>query len=69
MKGSPADPQCGFSAKIVNLIEKWIQRSDYAYFDIFLDKEVREALKTYSKWPTYPQLFVNGKLIGGIDIC
>lgn len=69
MKGSPADPQCGFSAKIVNLIERWITRTDYAYFDIFQDKEVREGLKTYSKWPTYPQLYVNGKLIGGIDIC
>jgi len=44
-------------------------RTEYAYFDIFTDQELREGLKTYSKWPTYPQLYVSGKLIGGIDIC
>ena len=69
MKGNPASPQCGFSGKIVKLIEKWLGRTEYAYFDIYLDSEVREALKAYSKWPTYPQLYVAGKLVGGIDIC
>jgi monothiol glutaredoxin len=41
---------------------------DFAYFNIFEDNEIREGLKVYSKWPTYPQLYVKGKLIGGIDI-
>jgi len=69
MKGEPSAPQCGFSAKIVKLIEKYLKREDYGYFDIFTDQEVREGLKTYSKWPTYPQLYVKGTLLGGIDVC
>ena len=69
MKGEPSAPQCGFSAKIVKLIEKYLQREDYGYFDIFTDQEVRDGLKTYSKWPTYPQLYVKGTLLGGIDVC
>jgi Grx4 family monothiol glutaredoxin len=69
MKGSPDAPQCGFSARIVKLIEKWRGRSEYGTFDILTDSEVREGLKQFSKWPTYPQLYVKGKLIGGIDIC
>ena len=69
MKGEPSAPQCGFSAKIVKLIEKYLKRDEYGYFDIFTDQEIREGLKTYSKWPTYPQLFVKGVLLGGIDVC
>lgn len=42
--------------------------TDFGYFDIFSDNEVREGLKQYSNWPTYPQLYVNGELIGGLDI-
>ena len=68
MKGSPAEPSCGFSGKIVKLIEKHVDRSQYGSFDIFSDAEVREGLKKYSKWPTYPQLYVKGELIGGVDI-
>jgi len=45
-----------------------VLEKDFAYFNIFEDNEIREGLKVYSKWPTYPQLYVNGKLIGGIDI-
>ena len=69
MKGQPSEPQCGFSSKIVKLIEKYLKRDEYGYFNIFSDQEVRDGLKTYSKWPTYPQLYVKGKLVGGIDIC
>ena len=69
MKGEPSAPQCGFSAKIVKLIEKYLKREDYGYFDIFTDQEVRDGLKAYSKWPTYPQLYVKGTLLGGIDVC
>lgn len=67
MKGSPQNPQCGFSRKVVDLLQKYDGFS-YNYFDIFGDNELREALKKYSNWPTYPQLYVKGKLIGGIDV-
>lgn len=67
MKGSPAQPQCGFSARIVKILAKY-DGLDYAHFDIYTDEELREGMKKYSNWPTYPQLYVNGKLVGGIDI-
>ena len=66
MKGSPDFPQCGFSGQAVaalNAIGK-----PYAYVNIFEDPEVREGLKEYSNWPTFPQLYVKGELIGGCDI-
>ena len=68
MKGSPSQGACGFSQKIVNLLANY-DGLEYGHFDIFKDEEVREGLKKYSKWPTYPQLYVDGTLIGGIDIC
>lgn len=52
----------------MKILEKYMGTTEYAYFDIYSDSEVREALKVYSKWPTYPQLYVKGKLVGGIDI-
>jgi len=66
MKGSPDFPQCGFSGQSVaalNAIGK-----PYAYVNIFEDPEIREGLKEYSNWPTFPQLYVKGELIGGCDI-
>jgi monothiol glutaredoxin len=66
MKGTPDFPQCGFSAAAVQAL-----KASGAQFDsvnIFEDPELREALKQYSNWPTYPQLYVNGELIGGADI-
>ncbi len=66
MKGTPDFPQCGFSGQTVaalNAIGK-----PYAYVNIFEDPEIREGLKTYSNWPTFPQLYVKGELIGGCDI-
>ncbi len=66
MKGSPDFPQCGFSGQAVaalNAIGK-----PYAYVNIFEDPEIREGLKEYSNWPTFPQLYVKGELIGGCDI-
>lgn len=68
MKGSPKVPQCGFSQRIVNLLANYPD-VEYQSFDIFKDEQVREGLKKYSNWPTYPQLYVNGELVGGIDIC
>ena len=67
MKGNPDDPQCGFSSKTIGIFKQY-DGFKYEHFNIFEDQELREALKKYSNWPTYPQLYVNGKLIGGIDI-
>ena len=66
MKGSPDFPQCGFSGQTVaalNAVGK-----PYAFVNIFEDPEIREGLKEYSNWPTFPQLYVKGELIGGCDI-
>ena len=66
MKGTPDFPQCGFSGQTVaalNAVGK-----PFSYVNIFEDQEIREGLKTYSNWPTFPQLYVNGELIGGCDI-
>lgn len=67
MKGVPASPQCGFSSRIVNILKQY-DGLKYDHFNIFEDNEIREGLKKYSNWPTYPQLYVKGKLVGGIDI-
>lgn len=66
MKGTPDFPQCGFSATAVRALNA--VGAKFAYVNIFEDPELREALKQYSNWPTYPQLYVNGELIGGSDI-
>jgi len=66
MKGSPDFPQCGFSAQTVQVIKEC--GVQFMYINIFEDLEVREALKEYSNWPTYPQLYVKGELVGGCDI-
>jgi Grx4 family monothiol glutaredoxin len=66
MKGSPTTPRCGFSRQICELLNN--ESISYAYFDILGDNEVREGLKKFSDWPTYPQLYVKGTLVGGLDI-
>ena len=66
MKGSPDFPQCGFSASAVRTLEAC--GATFTHVNIFEDPELREALKRYSNWPTYPQLYVNGELLGGSDI-
>lgn len=66
MKGTPDFPQCGFSASAVRTLEAC--GAKFAHVNIFEDPELREALKKYSNWPTYPQLYVNGELLGGSDI-
>ena len=66
MKGTPDFPQCGFSASAVRTLEAC--GATFAFVNIFEDPELREALKRYSNWPTYPQLYVNGELVGGSDI-
>ena len=66
MKGTPDFPQCGFSAQTVAALRAC--HADFHSVNIFEDPELREALKTYSNWPTYPQLYVRGELLGGCDI-
>ena len=66
IKGTPDFPQCGFSGQTVAALKAIGQ--PFAYVNIFEDPEVREGLKTYSNWPTFPQLYVDGELIGGCDI-
>eukprot|EP01023_Acetabularia_acetabulum_P035471 TRINITY_DN3351_c0_g1_i1.p1 TRINITY_DN3351_c0_g1~~TRINITY_DN3351_c0_g1_i1.p1 ORF type:complete len:326 (+),score=38.61 TRINITY_DN3351_c0_g1_i1:27-1004(+) len=66
MKGSPGAPQCGFSSKVVNALNAI--NVQYAHFDILTDEDIRQGLKTFSNWPTFPQLYVKGQLMGGCDI-
>jgi len=66
IKGTPDFPQCGFSGQTVAAL-KAIGRP-FSYINIFDDPEIREGLKTYSNWPTFPQLYVDGELVGGCDI-
>ncbi len=66
MKGTPDFPQCGFSAQTAAALRAVNAR--YVHVNIFEQPELREALKAYSSWPTYPQLYVKGELIGGCDI-
>uniref|UniRef100_A0A9J8BNC5 Glutaredoxin 3 n=1 Tax=Cyprinus carpio carpio TaxID=630221 RepID=A0A9J8BNC5_CYPCA len=66
MKGSPQEPRCGFSRQIVQILKD--HNVQYSSFDILSDEEVRQGLKTYSNWPTYPQVYVSGELLGGLDI-
>lgn len=66
MKGDRNTPRCGFSKQLIAIINE--TGVEYQTFDILSDEDVRQGLKTYSDWPTYPQLYVNGELIGGLDI-
>lgn len=66
MKGIPANPQCGFSAKVVGILNE--TKVQYAYVNVLEAPFIREKLPSISHWPTYPQLFVNGELVGGCDI-
>ncbi|MBI3205810.1 MAG: Grx4 family monothiol glutaredoxin [Myxococcales bacterium] len=66
MKGSKIFPQCGFSARVVQILKE--VGADFRDVNILQDQELREGLKAYSNWPTFPQLYVDGKLVGGCDI-
>lgn len=67
LTGTPQEPRCGFTARITSLLDQ--MGVPYSFHDINADDEVCEALKEYSQWPTYPQLYVDGQLIGGYDVC
>lgn len=66
MKGTPQEPQCGFSAQVVSVLNKY--NVAMKTFNILEDEEIRQGIKEYSEWPTIPQLYVNGEFIGGCDI-
>ena len=66
MKGNPAAPQCGFSAQVVQVLNRLLPQ--YQTFDVLSDSEVREGVKEFSDWPTIPQLYVGGEFMGGCDI-
>jgi monothiol glutaredoxin len=66
MKGVPSAPECGFSEKAVNILNA--SKVPFAYVDVLKAPFIRDKLPSISKWPTFPQLFVNGELIGGADI-
>lgn len=66
MKGTPDFPQCGFSSQVVSALRA--SGAGFHSVNIFEDPELRDALKKFSNWPTYPQLYVNGELVGGCDI-
>jgi monothiol glutaredoxin len=66
MKGNPSMPQCGFSAAVVGILKE--VGVPFGSFNILADQELREGLKEYSTWPTFPQLYLDGQLVGGCDI-
>ncbi len=66
MKGTPKQPMCGFSARTVAALDSVLP--SYASFNVLEDEEVREGIKAYGNWPTIPQLYINGELVGGCDI-
>jgi|TARA_B110000438_G_C15727831_1_gene612838 monothiol glutaredoxin len=66
MKGSPYEPKCGFSAKTVQALIDC--GAEFSYVDILENQEIRQLLPEISDWPTFPQVFIKGELIGGCDI-
>ena len=67
MKGSKEQPMCGFSAQVVKILNSY--GVDYATVNVLEDQDIRQGIKDFSDWPTIPQLYVNGKFVGGCDIC
>jgi monothiol glutaredoxin len=66
MKGTPDFPMCGFSAKVSGILKEC--KTPFATVNILEEPELREGLKVYANWPTFPQLYIGGELIGGCDI-
>ena len=67
MKGMPTFPQCGFSGRAIQIL-KVLNVADLVTYDVLSDEELRSNIKEFSSWPTVPQLYINGELIGGSDI-
>jgi monothiol glutaredoxin len=66
MKGTPQMPQCGFSSRTAEALKKC--GHEFAYVNILMDPEIFQNLPRYADWPTFPQVYINGELIGGCDI-
>ena len=66
MKGDPVAPQCGFSARAVGALDGL--GADYVHVDVLADPDIRDGIKAYGDWPTIPQLYIEGQLLGGADI-
>ncbi|KPF44082.1 Grx4 family monothiol glutaredoxin [Rhizobium sp. AAP43] len=66
MKGTPQFPQCGFSGQVVQILD--YLGVDYKGVNVLADMEIREGIKTFSNWPTIPQLYIKGEFVGGCDI-
>ena len=66
MKGNAAVPECGFSAKVVDILSQL--RTAYTTYDVLQDAAIRDGIKAYASWPTIPQLYIDGKFVGGCDI-
>lgn len=66
MKGNPKFPQCGFSSHVVQALTTC--GAEFAHFDVLADPEIRQNLPRYANWPTFPQLYIDGELVGGCDI-
>ncbi len=66
MKGNPQFPMCGFSGSVVAALQK--HGCEFSYVDVLENPRIRQALPEVSDWPTFPQLFINGELVGGADI-
>ena len=66
MKGNPTFPQCGFSSTVVQILKHI--GVDFQFYDVLQDENLREGIKSYSNWPTIPQLYVNSEFVGGCDI-
>lgn len=66
MKGTPTFPQCGFSSTVVQILD--VVGVEYTATNVLENQDIREGIKTYSDWPTIPQLYVKGEFVGGCDI-
>lgn len=66
MKGTRDFPQCGFSGRVIKILEQF--GTEYQEYDVLEDSELRDGIKSFSNWPTIPQLYVNGEFVGGSDI-
>ena len=66
MKGTKTFPKCGFSQAVVQILKK--SNASFETVDVLADPDIRQGMKEFSNWPTFPQLYVDGKLVGGCDI-
>jgi monothiol glutaredoxin len=66
MKGTASFPQCGFSYQVVNILQSY--QTPFTCINVLEDENIRQGIKTYTNWPTIPQLYINGEFVGGCDI-